>query len=79
MQRMTAMLHANGIQTTSELTSLPWRSAGLRSSLWSLRKTIQKPQRFALTVKWLLPVWRPGGVSNSEQNSGQSAEDTNFR
>ena len=31
MQRMTAMLHANGIQTTSELTSLPWRSAGLES------------------------------------------------
>ena len=31
MQRMTAMLHANGIHTISELTSLPWRSAGLES------------------------------------------------
>jgi hypothetical protein len=31
MQRMTSMLHANGIHTISELTSLPWRSAGLES------------------------------------------------
>jgi hypothetical protein len=28
MQRMKAMLHAHGIQAISELTSLPWRSAG---------------------------------------------------
>jgi hypothetical protein len=25
-------------------------------SLWPLRRTIQKPQRFASTVKWLLPL-----------------------
>ena len=31
MQRMKAMLHAHGIQAISELTSLPWRSAGLES------------------------------------------------
>jgi hypothetical protein len=31
MERMKAMLHAHGIQATSELTSLPWRSAGLES------------------------------------------------
>jgi hypothetical protein len=77
MQRMTAMLHANGIQTTSELTSLPWRSAGLGSFV--MVSTEDYTKAFALTVKWLLPVWRPGGVSNSEQNSGQSEEDTNFR
>jgi hypothetical protein len=31
MERITAMLHAHGIKTKSELTSLPWRSAGLES------------------------------------------------
>jgi hypothetical protein len=31
MERITAMLHAHGIQTSTELTSLPWRSAGLES------------------------------------------------
>ena len=31
MQRMKAMLHAHGIQTSTELTSLPWRSAGFES------------------------------------------------
>jgi hypothetical protein len=31
MQRMKAMLHAHGIQAISELTSLPWRSAGWES------------------------------------------------
>jgi hypothetical protein len=31
MQRVKAMLHAHGIQAISELTSLPWRSAGWES------------------------------------------------
>jgi hypothetical protein len=31
MKSITAMLHAHGIQTMTELTSLPWRSAGLES------------------------------------------------
>jgi hypothetical protein len=31
VERIRAMLHAHGIQTKSELTSLPWRSAGLES------------------------------------------------
>ena len=31
MERITAMLHAHGIQTRTELASLPWRSAGLES------------------------------------------------
>jgi hypothetical protein len=31
MVRITAMLHAHGIQTRTELTSLPWRSAGFES------------------------------------------------
>jgi hypothetical protein len=33
MKEMKAMLHAHGIQAISELTSLPWRSAGLESFL----------------------------------------------
>ena len=28
MKSITAMLHAHGIETSTELTSLPWRSAG---------------------------------------------------
>jgi hypothetical protein len=31
MERMKAMLHAHGIQTTTEPTSLQWRSAGWES------------------------------------------------
>jgi hypothetical protein len=31
MERVRAMLHAHGIKSTSELTSPPWRSAGLES------------------------------------------------
>jgi MarR-like DNA-binding transcriptional regulator SgrR of sgrS sRNA len=56
MQRMKAMLHAHGIKLS--VNSHRYRGVqpdGSRS-LWSLRKTIQKPQRFASTVKWLLPL-----------------------
>jgi hypothetical protein len=31
IERITAMVHGHGIQTVTELTSLPWRSAGLES------------------------------------------------
>jgi hypothetical protein len=31
MEGITSMLHGHGIQTTTELTSLPWRSAGYES------------------------------------------------
>jgi hypothetical protein len=31
MERITSMLHGHGIQTMTERTSLPWRSAGYES------------------------------------------------
>jgi hypothetical protein len=31
MERATSMLHSHGIQTMTERTSLPWRSAGYES------------------------------------------------
>jgi hypothetical protein len=48
MQRMMAVLHANGIHTISELTSLPWRSAGLESFVMVSAEDYTKASAFCL-------------------------------
>jgi hypothetical protein len=48
MQRMKAMLHAHGIQATSELTSPPWRSAGWESFLTVSAEDYEKASTLCL-------------------------------
>jgi hypothetical protein len=49
MQRMKAMLHAHGIQAISELTSLPWRSAGWESFVMVSTEDYEKASALCLT------------------------------
>jgi hypothetical protein len=49
MQRITAMLHAHGIQAICEPTSLPWRSAGWESFVVVSTEDYEKASALCLT------------------------------
>jgi hypothetical protein len=59
MQRMTAMLHANGIHTISELTSRPWRSAGLESLVMVSTEDYTKASALCLNREMDCCLYRP--------------------
>jgi hypothetical protein len=48
MERITSMLHGHGIQTMTERTSLPWRSAGYESVV--MVSTEDHPEASALCL-----------------------------
>ena len=48
MERITSMLHGYGIQTMTERTSLPWRSAGYESFV--MVSTEDYPEALALCL-----------------------------
>jgi hypothetical protein len=55
MEGITAMLHAHGIETKSELTSLPWRSAGLESFVMVFTKDYPKASALYLELELAVP------------------------
>jgi hypothetical protein len=66
MQRMTAMLHANGIHTISELTSLPWRSAGFESFVMVSTEDYTKASALCLDREMAIAFTSPSALVTTE-------------
>jgi hypothetical protein len=68
MQRITAMLHANGIHTISELTSLPWRSAGLESFVMVSAEDYTKASGLCLEAEMAVAFTSPSPLVTTAVN-----------
>jgi hypothetical protein len=66
MKRTTAMLHAHGIQTRTELTSLPWRSAGFESFVMVSTEDYTKASALCVNREMAIAFTSPSPLVTTE-------------
>jgi hypothetical protein len=66
MERITAMLHAHGIETSTELTSRPWRSAGFESFVMVSTEDYTKASALCVNREMAIALTSPSPLVTTE-------------
>lgn len=71
MERITAMLHAHGVETRTELTSLPWRSAGFESFVMVSTEDYTKASALYVNREMAIAITSPPLVTTEVDEAWQ--------